>query len=384
MSPERGNASSIFRGQLSSPSQLLARNRVSLAGSNVLVVGYPADDFYLFLGERLSNARLTAFGFDYASHQYLRGHPLEGLRLVFDSYYPPPAESHDLAIVYLPKSRALLELVLTMTAAALQPGGKLLLVGENKAGIRSARSLLERCVGPVTASDAARHCVLFQAQTSPHPFEGGEVAVEGESRAGVEHYQKGEVGKFLDAWQMPFSVQIRNIPLTLISFPGVFSHGRFDDGTRLLLENLGLSPQARVLDFGCGCGVIGAFIKKRWPSCEVVMVDSNALALEAARRTMPANSSLEVHIHPSDVFSDVRGEFTHIVSNPPFHTGVETDYRPVGEFLQAAGRHLTADGSLWLVANRFLKYRSLIENHVGKCRIVAENGQYVVYEGRRA
>lgn len=86
-------------------------------------------------------------------------------------------------------------------------------------------------------------------------------------------------------------------------------------------------------------------------------------------------------IKPSDVFSNVQETYTHILSNPPFHTGVKTDYRMVTTFLQEASRHLVKGGKLRIVANSFLKYQPFIEANVGPCRVVAENRYYRVYEG---
>ena len=153
----------------------------------------------------------------------------------------------------------------------------------------------------------------------------------------------------LDDWVTTYSLAVRQQALQVISLPGVFSYGRLDEGTQLLLETLETPPSARVLDFGCGAGLIGATIKQTWPSSKVDMVDTNALALEAAHRTMSANHLPIDIIKPSDVFSDVQGTYTQIVSNPPFHTGVKTDYRIVMTFLQEAAHHLEKGGTLRIV-----------------------------------
>ena len=51
-----------------------------------------------------------------------------------------------------------------------------------------------------------------------------------------------------------------------------------------------LSPgdQRQLLDFGCGCGVIGIGARTLWPNAEIEMVDCSALALSAARKTAEA------------------------------------------------------------------------------------------------
>ncbi|MFN8495258.1 MAG: class I SAM-dependent methyltransferase [Caldilineaceae bacterium] len=343
-------------------SQLLMRNLASLRGERLLVVNYPPDDFLLLLRQQLPGANVMAFNQHYAAHEQLctayQRAKLDATQLIFAPVYIADDSRHDLALIFLPKSRPLIEVTLAMVGAALQPGAACFLVGENDSGIRSSRSLLEERIGPARTVDAARHCVLFQAtkQVASVPFH-------------------------LADWRTSYSLSIGQQNLTVVSLPGVFSHGRLDEGTQLLLETLELPAAARVLDFGCGAGVIGATIKQRWPTCNVTLVDANALALEATHQTMLANDLPVDTIKPSDVFSNVQETYTHILSNPPFHTGVKTDYRMVTTFLQEASRHLVKGGKLRIVANSFLKYQPFIEANVGPCRVVAENRYYRVYEG---
>ena len=63
------------------------------------------------------------------------------------------------------------------------------------------------------------------------------------------------------------------------------------------------------------------------------------------------------------------------MSNPPFHVGVHTDYFATENLLRKAAKHLAKGGELRLVANSFLKYQPLIEEHLGVCAIKAE-GQW--------
>jgi len=354
---------------LHNTSQLLLRNINRLQGAHILVVNYPDDPFLFSLRASLPAATIVGFNHNYAPHQSLQhtyiAASLNAEDLIFAPLYQAPDRPYDVAIVFLPKSRALIELTLTMTAANLQPGAKLFLVGENDAGIRSQRAVLEKLIGPARSVDSARHCVLLQAT----------LALAAPSIN-------------LDDWATAYPLEARHQPLTVVSLPGVFSHGRLDEGTQLLLEtldvpNVGSATGAHVLDFGCGAGVIGAVIKQTWPASKVELTDANALALEATRRTLLANNLPIEAITPSNIFSNIQGAYTQIVSNPPFHTGVKTDYAIVSAFLKAATQHLEKGGSLRIVANQFLKYQPLIEFYIGPCRVVAENERYRIYEGTR-
>lgn len=55
---------------------------------------------------------------------------------------------------------------------------------------------------------------------------------------------------------------------TLATLPGVFAGTRIDVGTELLLAHLDVESGERVLDVGCGAGVIGL------TACDVVRVRS--------------------------------------------------------------------------------------------------------------
>ncbi|MEZ4729781.1 MAG: methyltransferase [Caldilineaceae bacterium] len=269
----------------------------------------------------------------------------------------PLSQQYDTVLVYLPKGQLLTKLILQMVAPLLPPGGRLLLVGQNNAGIRSCVALLEETIGPTHKVDAARHCLLIQATM-----------------------QKRAPAFDLEAWGVSYQVAVKHTSLTVENLPGVFSYGRLDEGTAFLLTTLTGSMTGRVLDFGCGAGVIGAALKFLAPKTTLDLIDSNALALAATHRTLATNGLQANGIYPSHIFSDVHTRYDWIVSNPPFHTGIQTDFQVVTTFFKQAVNYLEPGGRLRIVANRFLKYQPLLESNVGKCRILAENSKYRVYE----
>lgn len=343
-------------------SQLLLRNMDRVVGDTILVINYPQDPMLRFLQHQFPTQRVIGFTYDYANHRYAIDRftdtdPLETNLFYGDAL--PSSLSCDTIVVYLPKSRQLTHMILQMAATVLAPGANLLLVGQNNAGIRAGQRLLAEAIGPAHKVDAARHCTLFQAtlQEKKKKFDPEE-------------------------WGVLYQVKGRQ-QLTITSFPGVFSHGRLDAGTGLLLETVQDLQGERLLDFGCGCGVIGATAKTLWPSMTVDLVDINAFALLAARCTLVGNSFTADHIYPSDIFSDVQGSYDWILSNPPFHQGIKTDYEVTLNFIEQSAGFLNKGGRLRIVANRFLKYQPAIERHIGTCRVITENRQYCVYEATR-
>ncbi|NRA60227.1 MAG: methyltransferase, partial [Psychrobium sp.] len=166
-----------------------------------------------------------------------------------------------------------------------------------------------------------------------------------------------------------------------VSLPGVFSHGELDLGTQLLLDNLGHLKMKRTLDFGCGCGVIGTYIGLKRPNIPLELIDIDALAIESSKLTLAANG-VEGKVYPSDGLNDTHGKFATIISNPPFHTGIKTDYRVPEQFISQAPKHLMDGGQLRIVANKFLQYEPFLEQHFARNELVIANSKFKILSAK--
>lgn len=168
-------------------------------------------------------------------------------------------------------------------------------------------------------------------------------------------------------------------PRPLKTLPGVFSASRLDDGTRMLLDNLVVQPGERVLDAGCGCGVIGMSAVDQGAGA-VDMVDTGLLAVTVAR--VNAQCEPRVRVLAGDVYSatgDTRYDL--IVSNPPFHQGKALDGSVAARLIDEAPAHLRPGGRLVLVANAFLPYTARLESVFQHVETVANTGRYQVVRG---
>ena len=105
------------------------------------------------------------------------------------------------------------------------------------------------------------------------------------------------------------------------------------------------------------------------------------MALESARRTLRENQ-LQGTVLASDVFSHVEGKFDLIISNPPFHDGIDTAYTAVNELIKQAKWHLKVGGELRIVANAFLPYADWMDQHFGSHEVLAKNNKFKVYSVR--
>ena len=140
----------------------------------------------------------------------------------------------------------------------------------------------------------------------------------------------------------------RGIPLSFRTDAGVFSKGEVDTGTRLLLEALPEEMGGDVLDLGCGWGVIGISIARKWPGTRVIMADVNTRALDLSRENAKQNRA-EVTCVESDGMAAVAGQaFDAVVTNPPIRAGKQVIYRMFAD----AAKSLKPGGALYLVIRK--------------------------------
>ena len=140
----------------------------------------------------------------------------------------------------------------------------------------------------------------------------------------------------------------RGIPLAFRTDAGVFSKGEVDDGTDLLLKSLPEEMTGDILDLGCGWGVIGICVARRWPDTRVTMADVNLRALELALGNAERNRA-EVRCLESDGMEALKGSrFDAVITNPPIRAGKQVIYRMFAD----AEECLRPGGSLILVIRK--------------------------------
>jgi 16S rRNA (guanine1207-N2)-methyltransferase len=176
----------------------------------------------------------------------------------------------------------------------------------------------------------------------------------------------------LSGWRETFPLSLPGLDRSWVSYPGVFAHGRLDEGSALLAGALPVLPVgARALDFGCGSGVLGALLLARQPGCTVDFLDTDSVALEAVRENVPG----ERLILSGGLGALAEERYQLIVSNPPIHAGKAETLDVLQALVAGAGGHLAADGELWLVAQRRLPVRQLLERSFRTAAIVADDGR---------
>jgi len=275
-----------------------------------------------------------------------------------------PPGPYSTVLLRLPRSKDELEMLLHAAWGELAVGGTLLVYGANDEGATSADTRIEPLFGPVQTALVKRRCRVLRATRPSTPPGGDTQAMHPE----------------LLYWHDSFPLELEGQTREWVSFPGVFAHGHLDAGTALLLDALPrVEPGARVLDFGCGSGMIGATVHMREPSAGVDMLDNDILALVAAWENVPcARPCLGTKIAATE-----RGPYDLIVSNPPFHDGKSEDLHVIGELIADAPGHLAKRGSLLMVVQRRLPLQRPLEAAFRRVEIVAEDATYRVWQAFR-
>ena len=280
----------------------------------------------------------------------------------------PGEHTADLVILLPAQSRDLNRRLLLESLAALKPGGRLAIAGPNGGGIRTT-------IGDATALLGTPHDEVSRMKQRLAIYH-----VEGEPDERPDW--AGTPGIAPGTWA-PLSLDLAGDPLELVSLPGVFSADGLDAGTAMLLANLPDLTGKRVLDLGCGAGVIG-IAAARAGATDVTMVDVDLLAVAAAREniTRAGVSGSGISAVASDLYGSIHDrEFDVVLSNPPFHAGQRVVRDIADMVVRGAPAVLVPAGALVLVANRFLAYDRAIRETFGAVDRIADDESYHVLRG---
>ena len=153
----------------------------------------------------------------------------------------------------------------------------------------------------------------------------------------------------------PLEVRLAGRMRRLTTAGGVFSPGRLDAGTAVLLEHVPAPPATGdLLDLGCGWGPIALQTALASPAATVWAVDVNERALDLVRRNAEALGTPNVRaVRPEEVPEEVR--FAQILSNPPIRVGKAVLHGMLADWVP----RLAPDATAWLVVQKNLGSDSL-------------------------
>lgn len=267
-----------------------------------------------------------------------------------------PKAQADWIIIKVPKTLALLEDQLYRLRGTIHAGTRIVAAAMAKEIHNSTLALFEKVLGKTTTSLARKKARLIFCQPQPDQWQG--------QSAYPSEYTLPETG-----W-------------TLRNHANVFSRAKLDIGTRFFMDHIDQLPRAdRIVDLGCGNGLLGILAGQQQPGSDVCFVDESHMALASARdnaeRILGTDNTLRFQLDNGLATSPEKSADL-VLNNPPFHQKQVIGDHIAWQMFQDARRVLTAGGELWVIGNRHLQYHIKLKRLFGNCRTVAANKKFVL------
>ncbi len=273
-------------------------------------------------------------------------------------------ERVDVLLVRVPKSLALLEDQLLRLAPSMHEGTVVVGTGMVKEIHTSTLKLFERILGPTRTSLAEKKARLIFCTPNPG------------------------IVPSANPWPLSYTLPDGIGPVsgrTVVNEAGVFCAERLDIGTRFFLQHLPYGRGAgRVVDLGCGNGVVGTAAALAQPQTEVLFVDESYQAVASAEATYRVNTDDtaghgKAEFRVDDGLNGVPEDSVDLVlTNPPFHSHQATTDATAWRMFVGARRALRPGGELWVVGNRHLGYHVKLRRLFGNSELVASDAKFVV------
>lgn len=359
---------------MSNASAIIIKNLEIFANKKVLITGNLADR-ELITKLLSSVSSLAIWCFDYA--EYIAFIKLFNLKtpnnelnsctfsedlkitLYFSAQSSIITRDFDIALLLITKTKALNIAILNALTLKLLPNGALMLAGANDEGIKGMEKQLKD-IGSYKILDTARKCRLYAI--TPAEQIGNEQELTFASKYTFKDY---------------------GLNLTIEQLPGVFSAKSLDEGTQMLLTYLEehfnsiIKDNMQILDVGCGCGIIGLYLKAKNPTLKITATDVSAHALYSAKHNAQINN-LNINVFPSDMLKST-AKYDLIISNPPFHAGIEVMLDATKSLFTDAINHLLPNGSLLIVANSFLPYNQPLQENFSCVSLKKATSKFKIY-----
>lgn len=271
-----------------------------------------------------------------------------------------PATQFDCLLIKVPKTLALLEYQLHQLKPCLHSETIVIAAGMVKNLTANVWKLLEKLCGPTTSSLAVKKARLIFVRpdfaqalpNNPYP----------------SHFEYPEYG-----WH-------------IANHANVFSRESLDIGTRFLLQHLPETAGSDIIDLGCGNGIVGMAMAKRFPKAKISFVDESYMALASARLNY---AQLGPELIPAEfIAADCLSDFAKnsgdcIICNPPFHQQHSIGDHIAWQMFKQAYQVLRPGGELRVIGNRHLNYHLSLKKLFGNCHQVASNAKFVIFSCRK-
>ena len=174
-----------------------------------------------------------------------------------------------------------------------------------------------------------------------------------------------------------------NLVFPLVTFPYV-SRVLGPDTIGLLNKNSKFEGKSefKVLDIGCGYGVVSVVMKAFYKGITLVSSDVNERALELTTENLEKYHAKNFEVVKSFAFDEIKENFDVVLSNPPIRAGKETIFKIYAQ----AYEHLNENGEFYCVIQTKHGAKSTqkkLEEIFGNCETVTIDGGYRIYRSKK-
>jgi 16S rRNA (guanine1207-N2)-methyltransferase len=361
-------------GKLRPSTELLAENSALNPGDFVLLYGCHQGALAVYLARNLSKDHLSITDINYTSLEVtqmnLAANKINSVNLLSGIELPQELyQKFNDTYIHIPKGRLLTRRWLLQAYTALVFGGSLYIGGSNNSGIQSVLKDTQELFGQgrILAYKKGNRVAKFIKKLAVEP---------------IPHW--AQVPGIVPYTWVEFSIPFSNYTFRIRSLPGVFSFDHLDAGTKTLLSVLNIPPAAKVLDVGCGYGILGMYAAASGAGL-VHFIDNNLHALAACRETITLNGITNAEVFAGDLLEPIgTHKYDLILTNPPFHAGHAVDYRIAQAMIEQSYHALNPGSQMIIVANRFIRYDRLIKEIFGNVSTLVESGKFHVLSGLKS
>ena len=164
--------------------------------------------------------------------------------------------------------------------------------------------------------------------------------------------------------------------MEFLSRPGTFSYGRFDEGSRAMIDVVEIEKSDSILDLGCGNGAVGCLLgAKAGPKGSGTFIDSNLHAMSLAEHNAKANGAPNPKFVAATRLEGLEPRsFNVIVANPPYYA--KSDITRL--FVEGAKDLLKRNGRYYIVTKMPTAVVPMIFEIFGDCSVIENRGYSVV------
>ncbi len=268
-----------------------------------------------------------------------------------------PSVAVDCVLIKIPKTLALLEHQLYRLRPILHHDTRIIAAGMARNIHNSTLELFETIIGPTTTTRAFKKSRLILVER--------------------DHSLNNGHSPYPDSYELEVDRCYR-----IQNHASLFSRDRLDQGSRLLIEHMPVDARfQRIVDLGCGNGVIGLIASALNPGASLTFCDESFMAVASAQanfRTAFADARV-AEFKVGDCLQGVADASQDLVLiNPPFHQQHSVGDAVAWRMLKDARRALVAGGELRLVGNRHLGYHAKLKKLFGNCEAVASTNKFVI------